>query len=206
MGARFRAESWRADGLSVIDTGKRIPEEVAHCRDPEDARDIVDALNASRRPFPATPAGVADVRGRLVPLDHCRHPHRAAVDARGTRGVPDREGELMKCHIEHDWLSDTFHVFLFARATGGQTLVVKHVEGDVWRDELVPEGTKTEPTFSLRRDWLEAFVKEASKIPTADDATVAHLKDTRETRDRLLAIVEHKMGVSSAPRKERPDA
>jgi hypothetical protein len=106
----------------------------------------------------------------------------------------------MKCHIEWGWGTDTYNVFLFRRMRDS-THYLQHEGGDEWREIEVKNGDRSpddlKPTFSMHREMLETFVKEAAKIPTPEDATVEHLKDARDTRDRLLRIVEHKMGLSS---------
>lgn len=104
----------------------------------------------------------------------------------------------MRCHIEWKMGTDQYEVFLYWPGdTDGKIRVLQPVGNDAWSYEFVDQGTQIPPSFTLHAEALKVFAKEAAKLPMADEATVAHLKDARETRDRLLRIVEHKMGVSS---------
>jgi len=100
----------------------------------------------------------------------------------------------MRCHIEWKMGTDNYDVFLYS-VSMGRTRLLQYVSGEAWQEVDIEEGVAMSPTFTLHSEWLKVFAKEAAKLPTADDATVAHLTDARETRDRLLRIVEHKMGV-----------
>lgn len=93
----------------------------------------------------------------------------------------------MEAHIERDWIRRTVKVWIYERAGGGH--IVYRQDGDEWKiaqGELLPD----EPTFVFPESMLEAIVKESSGFVQASDATVDALKDAREVRDRLLAIVE----------------
>lgn len=52
------------------------------------------------------------------------------------------------------------------------------------------EGVNVPVFLSLREDVVEAFARALGDVTQASDATVEALKDTKQVRDRLLALVE----------------
>lgn len=97
----------------------------------------------------------------------------------------------MKARIERDWGRDAVKVWLYQ--TGAHmTVQVIAIQED---GELLmcnyEEGTEPPaPSFILPTAALEALVKEAAGVLPPSETTVDAMRDARETRDRLLTLVE----------------
>jgi hypothetical protein len=100
----------------------------------------------------------------------------------------------MNCHIEWVMGYDAYEVTLWQARGPGMFTVAKLRDGEVVFED-VPQGAKLEPSFRMPGEMLQAFGKAAAKLPSPELATVEHLEDAKAVRDRLLRIVEHKMGV-----------
>lgn len=94
----------------------------------------------------------------------------------------------MNAHIVENWQADGFDVWLFERRAAA-TVLLRFDDGRP-RWEETPQNSQPDPTLTIPRDALEALLAAAEKHVPATDATVDALRDTRTTRDRLLALIE----------------
>ena len=68
-------------------------------------------------------------------------------------------------------------------------------EGKLVMTPLEGEGALVPPLLELPAPMLANIAAEASGVLPPSQSMDRHLRDATETRDRLLTIVEHKMGV-----------
>lgn len=102
----------------------------------------------------------------------------------------------MKARVEHRWDRDTVQVWLYDRQPDQSIRVYRILGEDAWQHEDVANGvTLPAPSFELRSEMLAALVEAAGDVLPPSGEMAEHLKDSREVRDRLLCMVEHKMGV-----------
>jgi hypothetical protein len=97
----------------------------------------------------------------------------------------------MKVHVEHEWMSDGYRVYLYEHHTGGSMVQLFPVDGKTWRQEEIGLGEMLAgPSFTLSRRMMDAFIEATRNIIPASEATQAHLQDAITLRDRLLAMIE----------------
>lgn len=104
----------------------------------------------------------------------------------------------MQVHVERQFAAGRalVKVWIYSNTTKG-TLMLRMVEPGVFEDELVQEGADAgEPTLALPEQMAVELGTALARLPRADEGVVEHLQDARAVRDRLLKIVEHKMGVA----------
>lgn len=99
--------------------------------------------------------------------------------------------------VFENWQADSFDVFVFPadamREGTLPTMIHRHVEGDLWRLEEVGENEsfsgRPKPSFSVPAPVLEEVVRAVTKAKPSLDRDDA-VADARQTRDRLLDLVE----------------
>lgn len=108
----------------------------------------------------------------------------------------------MKARIEYDWArGDWWKVWLYRPAGPNLTAQVIGVgeDGHLLMRNIEDGAALPAPSFILPGQALEALVREATKVLPPSDATVDALKDAREMRDRLLAMVERTQDLWTRP-------
>lgn len=104
----------------------------------------------------------------------------------------------MEARFEENFMGATWRIWLYRRTHSGLWVVPPVEEGVTARREVhVGESARQQdelkPTLELREEEIEAIVKgamEQRRIMPPNLATAEHLADARETRDRLLGMVE----------------
>lgn len=91
--------------------------------------------------------------------------------------------------IREPW-RDSVDLYLIRDSHRGPEAAVESRDGGLsW--EPVDEGAKpSTPLLSLPTEVVEKLARALHGVVPASDATQEHLKDAREVRDRLLALIE----------------
>lgn len=103
---------------------------------------------------------------------------------------------VTKVHLQENFQRDSVSIYVLG-GTPGRRLILRAWSGPSdaqtfrW-DELDPNAAPTDigPTLELPTDVLDAIVNARAQVRPADTSTTEALTDTRQTRDRLLALVE----------------
>lgn len=104
----------------------------------------------------------------------------------------------MKCVVEQDTFRRGYKIYLFTDphpTNGMRTQVVGFNEKGEPTLQDFENGSIVEPSLHMPQEWVKAMIEEFTGVLPASDATTEHLKDAMTIRDRLLVMVEHKMGV-----------
>lgn len=96
----------------------------------------------------------------------------------------------MKAHIENDWMRDALKVWIYQPAERGATQIIGFDENGEALLQVIEPGVQPGPSMVLPRAALEALVATASGVLPPSEVTVDAMRDARETRDRLLTLVE----------------
>jgi hypothetical protein len=91
--------------------------------------------------------------------------------------------------VNEPW-QDSYGVIL--GSTGHRPFLAESVEGGriVYKD--IPDGVDAKPFLTLSRSELDALSRALLADARPEDATLDALKDSRVTRDRLLALIEQR--------------
>jgi hypothetical protein len=88
-----------------------------------------------------------------------------------------------QAHVEHNWRRRTVDVWLYH--SGGYQ--VRFSEATVVK---VEDRAENEPSLRIPLPLFELMMREAEGVVPAGTGTTEALRDTRQVRDRLLALVE----------------
>jgi hypothetical protein len=110
----------------------------------------------------------------------------------------------MKVHIERRWELNAVDIYLVEASADMTGRIMQIVGPDAWQWQDVAPGEKPAPSFSLPLQAFELIVAGAGDFLPPSAATDAALKDTREVRDRLLALIERVVPTAStdSPRED----
>lgn len=95
----------------------------------------------------------------------------------------------MEAHIVPDFLTRGHRVYLIERVPVGRRMILRFVEGQSSWEEI-HEATEPDASLHLPEGALETLLKAAEGYVPATEAVLVALMDTRDTRDRLLALIE----------------
>ena len=112
---------------------------------------------------------------------------------------------MIKVHIDMPWNTDRISIWIYENR-GADEIAIYYPVSDTWM--TIPKGSilpESPSLFLAHGEMLKALVDAAMpKFPPSSEMD-RHLKDTMETRDRLLTIVETMNGVpSSSPGSMAP--
>lgn len=93
-------------------------------------------------------------------------------------------------YTEREPVRDAFAIWFFSTNQQGERLVAYPVGKDTWQDEVVPMDSYVEPTLRLPSQMFKDLIKSVQGQIEPEDATVDAMRDARDTRDRLLAMIE----------------
>lgn len=97
----------------------------------------------------------------------------------------------MRARIEQNFATAGHRIWLYDRVMGKLHVLRLNDRGWIKEWETVDEGqADVAPTLEFPDGAFEALLDEARAHVSATDATVDALRDAREVRDRLLALVE----------------
>lgn len=98
----------------------------------------------------------------------------------------------MKAHVDYDFVNESYKVWFFERGAPGTSRVLRFPSPGTLMWDEVPDGAEAplEPSLELPEEAVELMIEKLSKVLPPDAAQAQHLKDAREVRDRLLAMIE----------------
>lgn len=95
-----------------------------------------------------------------------------------------------KVHVEYRWGTEHQDLYVYQHLGGNRARWLQIVGHDQYEWVDTEDGSQIKPSLSLPTGVLKAIVDAASETLPPSNQMAEHLKDAREVRDRLLALVE----------------